>query len=209
MWGPRAATLQLYLCVLQPRVGSAASPTFPPAVQLLPANIRQVQITNHSSRKELSISRCSLSNALKIATELIGGGRARGGGGKGRMSKQTRGVARPRHSAWPEELDVSCSPAWLCAVLRAPCSPQGMEGAWSIAARGPLSRGWSSMTCTRTLCALHAVAHRRCWGWRRRLTALVMRSPCPCSHLTWGGGAGNALWHIQGSRFASPPLGKN
>lgn len=56
------------------------------------------------------------------------------GGGKGRMSKQTRGVARPRHSAWPEELDVSCSPAWLCAVLRAPCSPQGMEGAWSIAA---------------------------------------------------------------------------
>lgn len=92
MWGPRAAALQLYLCVLQPRVGSAASPTFPPAVQLLPANIRQVQITNHSSRKELSISRCSLSNALKIATELIGGGEGKGGGG-GREGCQNKPAA--------------------------------------------------------------------------------------------------------------------
>lgn len=45
---PRAYAVQPYLYVLQPGVETAASPTFHPAVQLLPANISQVQITNHS-----------------------------------------------------------------------------------------------------------------------------------------------------------------
>lgn len=45
---PRVYTAQLYLYVLQPGVGAAASPLHP-AVQSLPASICQVQITNHST----------------------------------------------------------------------------------------------------------------------------------------------------------------
>lgn len=92
---PRACASQPYLYVLQPGVETAASPTSHPAVQLLAANISQAQITNHSSRKGLSISCCSLpsSNALKIATKLTGGG---GGEGKGSKINPQRGTSSAR-----------------------------------------------------------------------------------------------------------------
>lgn len=142
MWGPRAATLQLYLCVLQPRVGSAASPTFPPAVQLLPANIRQVQITNHSSRKELSISRCSLSNALKIATELIGGGRARGGwGGEGKDVKTNprRGTSSAQRLAGGAGRELQPCVALRCAAC--PVQPAGDGGSLEHRCTRPFESG--------------------------------------------------------------------
>lgn len=46
--GTTCACGAAFLYVLQPGVETAASPTLHPAVQLLPANISQVQITNHS-----------------------------------------------------------------------------------------------------------------------------------------------------------------